>query len=241
MASRFFAGKKRKIILSAATDDSTCPICLESCTETTEIDCCRHLFCFPCISHWGKIAACCPLCKLEFKKATCTAISGSLERKSFVPQRPATLSLMVDESESNDEDDGEEEEVDQNFGYEIDGFVVDEQHEDCLEYDHWEDETEEDRILDRADEILLFRTRRRKKSNLRESATVIDITLDLNEGETWKEFALETGLSNSNTPCIRNQQPCLSTSSNSYDSFTSNIQDCHVSFDSLLSSFELKD
>lgn len=154
MQSRYFTSKKRsnpcasKLFNSLATPlDNICPICLDKCSDITNIDGCTHKFCFTCIVSWTKITPKCPLCKTEILK--CSTID-CLPSRLFVP----------DVQPLSDEESEDENEVSTSIsGYETDeGFVVD---DECLEYDELEDETESNKILDRADEILLPQKRRK--------------------------------------------------------------------------------
>ena len=148
MRSRYFLAKKSRketfVLLNdggicgastsrALFDEKTCPICLDPCSETTTIDGCMHLFCFPCISAWGRITPRCPLCKSKFQRARCAASSLS-EEKIFIP--PITVTLCDDVEEVYDDnspsEDGEDENINSNNGYEFDGFVVG---DDDLEFD----------------------------------------------------------------------------------------------------------
>ena len=140
---------------SPTSSNNTCPICLDPCSDVAALDCCMHKFCFSCISAWGKITPRCPLCKLLFQSAVFSATTSSAG-KTFRPLHP---SIETKISYEDDEDVEDELENDFDFGYEMDGFVVD---EDDLEFFEYSDETEDDRILAKADEVLLSRKRKRR-------------------------------------------------------------------------------
>jgi Zinc finger, C3HC4 type (RING finger) len=142
-----------KVFVTA--NDSICPICLEACNEISNIDCCRHAFCFSCISSWGKISPKCPLCKLSFKSATYLEALTNTE-KIF---RPVIEVSIDDELEEDILDLGDEDDAFSiSHGYEMDGFVVS---EESLDYDDYDDLTEADIILQRADSVILSRKRRK--------------------------------------------------------------------------------
>lgn len=148
-------GKSNHAFTRPSPNESTCPICLDPCEEVSTIDSCKHVFCFPCISAWGKITPRCPLCKLTFENATCAA--------TFLnPERVFKTQVLIQPSDEVDDDilDLEEDHDDSSitFGYEMDGFVV---AEESIDYDYDEDMLDSDRILDRADEVLLRRKRRK--------------------------------------------------------------------------------
>ena len=168
MQSRHFLTKKKKKELPAecstklnddkrffSQNDSICPICLEICYEISNIDCCRHTFCFSCISSWGKISPRCPLCKLSFKSATYLEALTNTE-KTF---KPIVVQSIDDELEEDILDLGDEDDdFSISHGYEMDGFVVS---EESLDYDDYDDPTEADMILHRADSVILSRKRRK--------------------------------------------------------------------------------
>lgn len=47
--------------------DVECSICYEEIKERGYLDCCDHMFCFPCIYKWSSSSNTCPICKRRFK------------------------------------------------------------------------------------------------------------------------------------------------------------------------------
>ncbi|GAB4823508.1 hypothetical protein N2152v2_010554 [Parachlorella kessleri] len=73
------------------TDDLelVCGICLtEDLTEIGELDSCRHLFCFPCISRWAEIESKCPFCKLRFSQLRHKRLAGREDLAHADPSGP---------------------------------------------------------------------------------------------------------------------------------------------------------
>lgn len=62
-------------------EDITCSICLEEPHYISNIDPCKHQFCFDCITRWSKVANTCPLCQVRFAKITKTFVSQGKKRK----------------------------------------------------------------------------------------------------------------------------------------------------------------
>lgn len=116
-----------------ANDATVCPICLDDCRNQCSPNGCNHIFCFDCISEWGKVSPICPLCKVEFQIVCDPAgrIMGSFEKKNHDDGEIA--------SEGDDYEDYGDEDVtnilqlqDRSHGYQLDGFVVD---DDFVEFD----------------------------------------------------------------------------------------------------------
>ena len=227
MQSRHFLTKRMKKELHTAcsaklnddkvfvtANDSICPICLEACNEISNIDCCRHAFCFSCISSWGKISPKCPLCKLSFKSATYLEALTNTE-KIF---RPVIQVSIDDELEEDILDLGDEDDAFSiSHGYEMDGFVVS---EESLDYDDYDDLTEADIILQRADSVILSRKRRKLL------VCPVQIGLDnlsFSDESGWESRALHGSIG-------------LHVSSNGNHSHSDPLR----SFESFLSSCELK-
>jgi Ring finger domain len=160
------AGKPNQAFTRPSPNESTCPICLDPCEEVSTIDSCKHVFCFPCISAWGKITPRCPLCKLSFEKAICAATLSNPEKvfKTQVFEQPPD---EIDEDILDLEEDHDDSSI--TFGYEMDGFVVS---EESVDYDFDEEISDSDRILDRADEVLLRRKRRKLVASTPEVAAL---------------------------------------------------------------------
>ncbi|XP_052634101.1 E3 ubiquitin-protein ligase Topors [Harpia harpyja] len=53
-------------LLTDASPDSKCPICLDRFDNVAYLDRCLHRFCFRCVQEWSKNKAECPLCKQSF-------------------------------------------------------------------------------------------------------------------------------------------------------------------------------
>ncbi|NXP32475.1 TOPRS ligase, partial [Leiothrix lutea] len=53
-------------LLTDASPDSKCPICLDRFDNVAYLDRCLHRFCFRCVQEWSKNKAECPLCKQPF-------------------------------------------------------------------------------------------------------------------------------------------------------------------------------
>ncbi|XP_030630803.1 E3 ubiquitin-protein ligase Topors [Chanos chanos] len=60
------SNKSSQPLLSDASPDSKCPICLDRFNNVASLDRCLHRFCFRCIHEWSKNKAECPLCKQPF-------------------------------------------------------------------------------------------------------------------------------------------------------------------------------
>jgi hypothetical protein len=115
-----------------------CAICLDDCLNQCSPSGCKHTFCFLCISEWGKLSPICPLCKIEFDNVSdpCGVVLGSFEKKNhdedgdFVSRR----------DDYGDEGSGDEDALnllqlqDRSHGYQLDGFVVD---DDFVEFDEF--------------------------------------------------------------------------------------------------------
>eukprot|EP01101_Sappina_pedata_P000778 TRINITY_DN10969_c0_g1_i1.p1 TRINITY_DN10969_c0_g1~~TRINITY_DN10969_c0_g1_i1.p1 ORF type:complete len:293 (-),score=62.69 TRINITY_DN10969_c0_g1_i1:63-941(-) len=54
------------LIEQIPTGPFDCGICLDDIELMGSIECCKHPFCFDCITEWSKIANTCPLCKARF-------------------------------------------------------------------------------------------------------------------------------------------------------------------------------
>ncbi|CAM9354560.1 unnamed protein product, partial [Ectocarpus fasciculatus] len=97
-----------------------CPICLGACVKQSDLNNCAHKFCLECIQSWTKINTSCPICK-----ANVTAIiSGGVSYPVITIQRTSDNDESDYSSEASAEDIivGEE-----NYGYEYDDFVVDDE------------------------------------------------------------------------------------------------------------------
>ena len=169
MKSRYFVAKmnleeKRvahqndsaDVVAYPQSTDQTCPICLDVCSMISVINCCKHSFCFHCISAWGKITPTCPLCKLGFKEAKCAATHSTTE-KIFLPV--ISIDLFGDDEEPNTllVDDDDNSSILETYS-EMGDFIV---ASEDLDSDDYEEETEADKILDMADEVFLKRKRRK--------------------------------------------------------------------------------
>jgi hypothetical protein len=115
-----------------------CAICLDSCRNQCSPNGCHHTFCFPCISEWGKVTPVCPLCKIEFQTVINSrgAVLGSFEKKILRPDDDLILlGYEVGDGNNSDVEEGEGEESlqlqDRSHGYQLDGFVVE---DDFVEY-----------------------------------------------------------------------------------------------------------
>lgn len=62
-------------------ENITCSICLEEPHNISNINTCKHQFCFDCISRWSKVANTCPLCQVRFEKIIKTFMSCLGRRK----------------------------------------------------------------------------------------------------------------------------------------------------------------
>lgn len=145
--------------------DQTCPICLDTCNKTSTIDCCKHIFCFLCISAWGKITPTCPLCKLSFKMAKCKEMYSS-DEQIFLPPAALDMANFEEATDILDLDDEDRSNIAHTY-HEMDDFIV---ASEDLDSDDYDEETEADRILDMADEVLLPRKRRKLPPRLSESS-----------------------------------------------------------------------
>ncbi|MCQ4179446.1 hypothetical protein FK518_28255, partial [Klebsiella pneumoniae] len=50
-----------------ASEDLTCPICLDRMNDEASMSVCMHVFCFSCILDWSSIRAVCPICQQPFR------------------------------------------------------------------------------------------------------------------------------------------------------------------------------
>ena len=94
---------------SEAEDESShplCSICLERPSNTSKIDSCAHVYCWACITLWGKINNLCPQCKSRF--SIVTSIADPLALEFF--EGPPSDSGEEEEDEEEEGADGEEQE-----------------------------------------------------------------------------------------------------------------------------------
>ena len=144
-----------------AEDEShpLCSICLERPSNTSKIDSCAHVYCWACITLWGKINNLCPQCKSRF--SIVTSIADPLALEFF--EGPPSDSGEEEEEEEDEEEEGadgeqeqeeeEEEEDNELVGledeYVLDGFLVGD--DDAIEYESAAGEGEEDEDEGEAD------------------------------------------------------------------------------------------
>ncbi len=112
-----------------------CAICLGNCIEQCTPENCSHIFCVTCISEWASRSLLCPLCKKEFLTIK---NSGKVLRRF---ERPAQ-ELSEDEGYEIEDDPEEGIEdytdiLDRSHGYELDGFVVEDDYVEYAEEDCW--------------------------------------------------------------------------------------------------------
>ncbi len=122
--SRFFSAKELDASMANAVQDDLCSICLCCVEESSSIDGCCHKYCLECITHWANIKTSCPYCKAPFLIITCPA-----KGITKYCELPVAKDCREDESEVEEDDENEEETVSisrkaDNFGYDVDGFVV---------------------------------------------------------------------------------------------------------------------
>lgn len=152
-----------ELVASSQATDLMCPICLDMCNMITVINCCKHTFCFHCISVWGKITPTCPLCKLGFTEAKCAETHCTAE-ELFLPT--ILVDLDSDDEASNilQLDDDDNSSIVETYS-EMGDFIV---ASEDLDSDDYEEDTEADRILDMADEVFLKQKRRKLLPHLPE-------------------------------------------------------------------------
>jgi hypothetical protein len=115
-----------------------CAICLDDCLHQCSPNACKHSFCFLCISQWGKMSPICPLCKIEFQSVSTPdgEILSSFEKKNL--DEGGEISTERDEYSGEGNGDGDDLNIlqiqDRSHGYQLDGFVVD---DDFIEFDEF--------------------------------------------------------------------------------------------------------
>eukprot|EP01028_Stygiella_incarcerata_P009038 TRINITY_DN4135_c0_g1_i1.p1 TRINITY_DN4135_c0_g1~~TRINITY_DN4135_c0_g1_i1.p1 ORF type:complete len:336 (-),score=85.56 TRINITY_DN4135_c0_g1_i1:200-1138(-) len=67
-----FADGRRKSSKRASSSfqpsqTESCPICFSDVIIRGQIDSCKHVFCFDCITEWSKSSSHCPICRREFR------------------------------------------------------------------------------------------------------------------------------------------------------------------------------
>jgi hypothetical protein len=164
--------KKRKLLRmnqqkASILESRLCPICLDSSSSVSQsqINCCRHQFCYDCIKPWSDLNPTCPICK----SCILYIISSSGVQHPVKPK-----AIDKSDEEDNDNDNSTEEEMHDETdpdGYEYDGFVVD---DDFLEYETGGSEISEE-------EEIVFR--RRKKKRREPSSDFEDNNTDTNNPE----------------------------------------------------------
>lgn len=149
-------------------DDDVCSICLGKCENVSKLNNCFHLFCWNCITLWAShiilvSAAKCPLCKLEFNLVE--SLSDSNMKKSFIYITKNNINDNVIEDnfdiDANDVDwDAIRANEEDNYGYELDGFCVD---DSFVEYDS--DINDDDEDNDNNKIIISHRKRKKRKKH----------------------------------------------------------------------------
>ena len=100
LSEELLACKRLKKINAEESERVFCPICYtdNEAGNHVKINSCTHLFCYPCICEWSKVANQCPLCKQEFTEISIME-KGVLARKEKIePKR------QVYEEEINSEE-----------------------------------------------------------------------------------------------------------------------------------------
>ena len=85
-----------------------CSICLEQPSNPSKIDSCAHLYCWTCITLWGKINNLCPQCKKKF--SIVTSVRDPLALEFFEDPPSGSEDDDVEEEEDGQEEEEEEEE-----------------------------------------------------------------------------------------------------------------------------------
>ncbi|XP_069628376.1 serine/arginine repetitive matrix protein 5-like [Haliaeetus albicilla] len=75
-----------------ASEDSKCPICLDTINDEAYMIWCKHRFCFPCVQNWARIKAECPVCRQPAQYVFRKLAGNNYEVHSVMRMRSQRLS-----------------------------------------------------------------------------------------------------------------------------------------------------